>query len=183
MLKHYIEKVSTLEFSERNAEIPVLLSELKGGMNARGVLNSTITLKSISDFFAAEYLVRCDFLKEFILNHPNLLGGKSNNDKITNAKTLFYNLATDEKDKIISLYKSATSSILESLLNKGMMQQIEDDFLKKIKPRIEKNNLYIEIAYKEITMAEYDKNHVVIFQPNVYGIGVNINEIWNRFFK
>ena len=66
MLKHYLKQISECEFSERNLEISKLVSKQKSAMNARGVMNSTITLKAVADFFAAEFIARCDFLKKIL---------------------------------------------------------------------------------------------------------------------
>jgi len=152
-------------------------------MNSRGILNSTITLESMADFFTVEYLTRCDFLKSFIINHSNSLRIDSSSDVVTDAKILFYNAASDEKNKIIDLYKEATKSITKSLQNSNMVQQIENLLLSEADAQIKKNNLYIEIAYKEIAAADTNKKHIIIFQPNIYGIGVNIKELWNRCFN
>lgn len=183
MLKHYIDEISSLEFSERNHEIPKLVAQEKGRMIERGALNSTIALEAVANFFSAEFLVRCDFLKAFIINHPNLLSNNNDIDVVTNAKAIFQNASFHEKNKMSELYKNTTTEITESLLNCKMIQQVEDSFLTKMEMQIKKNNLYIEIAYKEIALANNNKNHAIIFQPNIYGIGVNINELWGRYFK
>ena len=72
MLKHYLEEVSTLEFSERDLEIERSVAKEKGAMNSRGVMNSSMTIQALADFFAAEFRVRCDFLKSFVVSHSGL---------------------------------------------------------------------------------------------------------------
>jgi len=69
-------------------------------MNARGILNSTITLQAIAEFFSAEFLARCDFLKAFIISHSNLLGRSEELDIVTEAKTLFQTCSFSERDSM-----------------------------------------------------------------------------------
>jgi len=40
MLKHYLDEISALEFSERDTEIQGAVAKEKGAMNARGVLHA-----------------------------------------------------------------------------------------------------------------------------------------------
>ena len=183
MLKHYLEQISESEFSERNLEIPNLVAKEKMGTNARGVLNSTITLHALANFFSAEFVVRCDFLKSFILSHSNLLINNSDKDPATVAKELFQSVSFTERDKIKNLYKSGIKPIEKSLSNENMKKQIEDNFITKMEACIQKNNLYIEIAYKEIAAAKANRNPWLILQPNFSGIGIDLRELWNRYFK
>lgn len=183
MLKHYIEQISSLEFSERNREIPRLITKEKTDMNARGVLNSTMTLEAVADFFSAEFLVRCDFLKNFIVSYPHLLGRDSKPDVVTAAKELFQSISFDEREKMKNLFKSSTKSIAESLSNETMKKDIEERFVAKMDDRIEKNNLYVEVAFQEIAAPRANRNSAIILQPNFYGIGIDPIELWNRYVK
>jgi hypothetical protein len=183
MLKHYLEQISALEFSERNAEIPGLVTQKKSAMNSRSVLNSTMTLQALAEFFAAEFLARCDFLKIFVISHPGLLDPGNEADIVTKAKTLFQNSSFIERDGIKSLYNSTIKSISESLANEGMKSQIESSFVKKMEERITKNNLYVELAYHEIVAANRTKKNLVMLQPNLNGVGIDLIELWNRYIK
>lgn len=183
MLKHYLEQISALEFSERNTEIPRLVTQEKSAMNSRGILNSTITLQALAEFFAAEFLARCDFLKMFVISHPGLLELSKEADIVTEAKTLFQNSSFTERDGMKSLYGSSIKIVNESLSNEGMKNQIESNFEKKMEERINKNNLYVEVAYQEIVAANRAKKKIVILQPNFYGIGIDLRELWNRYIK
>jgi len=180
---HYLKQVSELEFSERNAEIPRLITQEKNSMNTRGILNSTITLQALADFFAEEFLARCDFLKMFIISHSNLLDKSKGIDIVTEAKTLFQNSAFSERDNMKSLYSSSINPIANILLNAGMTNQIESGFVNKMEKRIKKNNLYVEIAYKEISAANVTQKNIIMLQPSFSGIGINLYELWNQFFK
>lgn len=183
MLKHYLEQVSALEFSERNAEIPRLVTREKSAMNSRGILNSTITLQALAEFFSAEFLARCDFLKMFVISHPALLERSKGADIVTEAKTLFQNSSFTQRDEMKSLYSSTSKTIGEAIANEGMKSQIESSLVNKMEERIEKNNLYIELAYQEIVAASEIKKNIVMLQPNFYGIGIDLIELWNRYIK
>lgn len=183
MLKHYLEQLSALEFSERNAEIPRLITNEKNSMNARGILISTITLQAIADFFAAEFLARSDFLKTFIISHANLLGQSGGTDRVTQAKTLFQSCSFAERDSMKSLYTSSVKSIADGLQNEGMKNQIEKGLVSKMEERIKKNNLYVEVAYQELSAANEAQKRVMLLQPNIYGIGIDLVELWNRYIR
>ena len=183
MLKHYLEQISALEFSERNAEIPRLVAQEKSAMNSRGVLYSSMTLQALAEFFAAEFLARCDFLKMFVISHPGLLGLNNEANIVTEAMTLFQNSSFTERDGMKTLYYSTIKSINESLSNEGMKNQIEIAFVKKMEERINKNNLYVEMAYQEIVVANQTKKDIVMLQPNFYGIGIDLRELWSRYIK
>lgn len=183
MLKHYLQEASELEFSERNMEIPRLVAQEKGAMNARGVLNSTMTLHALADFFASEFLFRCDFIKNFIITHSGLMSRSEGNDFITEAKTLFQEHSFSEKERLKILYNTSTHSIDLSIYNEGMKNQLSSGFYEKMEKRINKNNLYIEIAFQELKLAKTHSSKVVLLQPNISGIGVDVVELWNRFIK
>ena len=160
-----------------------LVAKQKSDMNTRGVLNSTMTLQAVADFFSAEFTVRCDFLKNFIVSHDNLLSQDSDADVVTVAKMTFQTISFEERDKMKALYKTSVMSIVESLSNDNMKKQIEEVFVAKMEYRIKKNNLYVEIAYQGITAAKANQNRALILQPNFYGIRVDLVELWNRYVK
>jgi hypothetical protein len=183
MLKHYLEKLSSLEFDERDAKIPVLVTKEKGAMNARGVLVSTMTLKAVANFFTEEFLLRCDFLQNFIVSHPNLLNLDSEGDTVTTAKSLFQTFSFAERDKLKILYLSSISTIACSLQNVAMKSEIEQSFVAAMEKRILKNNLYLEIELKEAIAAKPKRKSVLMLQPNINGIGIDLSELWRRHFR
>jgi hypothetical protein len=183
MLDHYLEEASNLEFSERNDEIPRLVAQEKAEMNSRGVLNSTMTLHALGDFFSSEFLYRCDFIKNFIITHSSLIETQGGNDVITVSKTLFQERSFSERETIKALYENSTQEIALSIYNEGMKSQLSSSLYERIEKRINKNNLYIEISFQELKAAKTHKNNVVILQPNISGIGVDISELWRRFVK
>jgi hypothetical protein len=183
MLKHYLDKISELEFAERNLEIPKLVTLEKSSMNERGFLISTITLQALADFFAAEFIARSDFLQTFVVSHSNLLDQGKKGDMVTEAKTIFQTISFSECESIKSLYISSIKEIARGLQNEGMKEQIELSCVNKMENRIKKNNLYVEVAYQEITAAIKVQKPLLMLQPNINGVGVDLVELWNRFFK
>jgi len=181
MLKYYIEQLSILEFSERDREIPRLITREKSHMNARGVLVSTITLDAIANFFAAEFLARCDFLRNFISSHSRF--HKNHPDPVIAAKSLFQEVSFQEKERILGLYRSSTESIRKTLSNQKMKREIEENFIAQMDDRIKKNNLYVEIAYQEIVVTKEHDDRIFILQPNFYGIGIDLSVLWERYVK
>lgn len=183
MLSHYLDEISKSEFSERNTEIPRLVSEQKNKMNSRGIPFSTETLKAVANFFAAEFNARCDFVKSFLCSHSNMLS-QNCDDIITEAKNLFQKVSFSERDRIKILYESSVKSIEDSLSNAKMKKDIKEQLISRMEQRIKKNNLYIELAYKEILAAKGNPtNRWLLLQPNFSGIGIDLKEIWNKFFK
>ncbi|EGW20942.1 hypothetical protein [Methylobacter tundripaludum] len=153
-------------------------------MNARGLLNSTITLERMADFFSAEFLARCDFLKDFIVSYSSLLDQESDSDVVTEAKSLFQNTSFAERNKMEVLYNSSTKSIAESLLSESMKNEIKDRFLSTTDDRIKKNNLYIGLAFQEIATTKVNRtNAIIMLRPNFHGIGIDLVELWDRYIK
>lgn len=182
MLRHYLEQLSECEFSVRNIEIPKLVAKQKNAMNTRGLLNSTITLTVVADFFAAEFIARCDFLKNFICFHSNLLTKENDTDAITEAKNMFQIFSFSEREKMKNLYKSSVMPIEQSLSNDKMKNDIEQQFISKMEACIKKNNLYLELSFKEIEAAKSQpSNRWIILQPNFCGLGIALIELWNRY--
>jgi len=179
----YVLRISEKEFSERNLEIQRQVVKIKGELNARGILNSSITLQKLSEFFEDEYLARCDFIAGFIINQIGKVDLCSCNDPVTAAKTSFQNLAFKERDNIKTTYKSSANAIEQSLLNSKFSSQIEKVLSDVMERRIEKNNLYVELEYNSFLYAKSDKGSMLMLSPNFYGIGVDLKEIWNRVFK
>nr|NJM02063.1 hypothetical protein [Desulfobacula sp.] len=151
-------------------------------MNARGLLNSSITLTTVADFFAAEFIARCDFLKNFICSHSTLLNKENDVDTITEAKTIFESFSLSEQGRMKNLYESSVKPIEQSLSNSKMKGDIEQMFIEKMERCIKKNNLYLELAFKEIAAAKPQlTNRWIILQPNFCGFGVDLIELWNRY--
>ncbi len=182
MLKHYLEEISALEFSERDLEIERSVAQEKGVMNSRDVLYSSMTVQALADFFAAEFRARCDFLKNFVVSHSGLMIRSDKVDAITAAKTLFQTKSFEQREKMMAFYQTSIEAVIEPLIS-DMPRQIEDAFAASMEARIKKNNLYVEVAYQAYANARTDPNPILMLQPNFNGIGVDLVELWNRYIK
>jgi hypothetical protein len=179
MLKHYLEEISALEFSERDMDIQRAVAREKGAMNARGVLHSSMTLQALAEFFGAEFGVRCDFLKAFVVTHSSLC---KEPDSVTTAKTLFQTKSFEQRDKLKAAYAGSVKPIVESL-SSDFPRQIEEGLIAGIENRIKKNNMYVEIAYQALEASKSAKNPIIALKPNFHGIGIDVAELWKRYVK
>jgi len=179
MLKHYLEEISALEFSERDACIRQAVTREKSAMNARGLLHSSMTLQALANFFCAEFELRCDFLKEFVVSHSSLC---KEQDTVTSAKTLFQTKSFEQRDELKAAYMEAVKSIIESLIS-DFPRQIEQGLIAGFERRIKKNNMYVEVAYQMLEQAKHVKGPIFLLKPNFHGIGVDVDELWKRCVK
>jgi hypothetical protein len=179
MLKHYLEELTALEFSERDAGIQKAVTREKGAMNARGILHSSMTLQALAEFFGAEFSLRCDFLKEFVVTHSALC---KEEDAVTTAKTLFQTKSFEQRDRLKAAYEAATKPIVASL-SSDFPKQIEEGLLATFETRIKKNNMYVEIAYQAMEAAKREKTPMFALKPNFHGIGIDVEEVWRRYVK
>lgn len=178
----YLVDISILEFQERNHEILQSVTRLKGEMNTRGMLDSSITLQLLSDFFCSEFIVRCDFLKNFIIDHVGKLDLTTCNDPVTKAKTFFQHLSFSEKNSLEAMYDGSASKVVGSLLGTHPTE-LRDLLQLRIDNSITKNNLYVELGFKSINDAKSAGKEVLILTPSFYGIGIDLKELWGKFFK
>lgn len=183
MLDHYLNEILQLEFSERNLEIPELVTRKMEEMNARGILHSGITLQNISEFFIGEFLARNDFIRDFIISNADIIEPKPDNDIITTAKMLFQESSYSLKESLVELYFSSVKKITESLQNKSMIGQLETNFHTKMENRIRKNNLYIEIAFQKEKLSKKTPKDILSIRPSIHGISIDLNELWNKMTK
>jgi hypothetical protein len=64
-----------------------------------------------------------------------------------------------------------------------MKSEIEQSFVAAMEKRILKNNLYLEIELKEAIAAKPKRKSVLMLQPNINGIGIDLSELWRRHFR
>lgn len=179
---NYLVDISKLEFNERNYEIQQSVTKLKDEMNSRGILNSSVTLLHLSEFFGSEFIVRCEFIKNFIIGHAGKLDLTTNDDPVTKAKTYFQHLSTSEKHSIEAMYDGSATQVVDSLLG-DHPKQLRDLLQQRIDNSIIKNNLYVELEYKVISDAKSSGREILTLAPSLYGVGIDLKELWSRFFK
>ena len=179
---NYLVNISKLEFDERNVEIQQSVTRLKGEMNSRGILNSSVTLLHLSEFFVSEFIVRCEFIKNFIIGHASKLDLTTSDDHVTKSKTFFQHLSTSEKYSIEAMYDSSITQVVDSLQS-DHPKQLRDWLQQRIDNSIVKNNLYVELEFKAISDAKSSGKEILALAPNLYGMGIDLKELWSRFFK
>ncbi|MDI5921354.1 hypothetical protein QLQ86_11210 [Halomonas sp. LR5S13] len=183
MLKHYLKEIADQEFTERNREIPKMTTQVLQEMNSRGITYSTMTLEAIANFLLDEFLARCDFLKDFVVAHPSLLLSENKKDPITFAKTAYQERSFQERDKVSSLYGSSITRIAQSLYNEDMKKQIKERLDQGMEDRIRKNNLYVEVTYREIATAKEVQSNVLLLQPNIAGFGIDLVQLYRQHLE
>jgi len=177
-----LNKYLQYEFAERNHEIQLSVTRLKGESNARGLLNSSITLHNLSEFFFTEFCARADFIKNFIVGYAGKLDLKSCKDPITVAKTLFQHLSSAEQDQLTRAYDEAVSQIANALQSSFPMQ-IRDHMTQGMETHIQKNNIYVELEYKVCNEAKASGKELFFLTPNIQGVGMDLKELWKRVFS
>lgn len=138
-----------------------------------------MTLDALAEFFGAEFGIRCDFLKAFVVSHSSLC---KEQDLVTTAKTLFQTKAFEQRDKLTAAYTASVKPIVESL-SSDFPRQIEEGLIARIENRIKKNNMYVEIAYQTVEASNAAKSPIVALKPSFYGIGIDVTELWKRYIK
>jgi hypothetical protein len=181
--KQYFVAIIQKEFSERNHEIKRNVLSLKNEMHKRGLLNSSITLQKLSEFFEAEFQTRCDFIASFIINQVAKIDLNTLDDPVTKMKSLFQHHAFEEKENILKIYSETANAIEKSLLNSSFSAEFKKTLLYTIDTRIGKNNLYIELEYKSYLFADKKRSPVLLLTPNFQGFGVDLRTLWTRIFE
>jgi hypothetical protein len=64
-----------------------------------------------------------------------------------------------------------------------MLLEIDMAFAQKMENLLRKNNLYIELEYKACNEAKLLGKDILILSPTIYGVGVDLRELWARMFK
>ncbi len=181
--EYYLRSISDNEFSERNREIQRGVLSVKSEMNARGLMNSSITLSKMGEFFEAEYQLRCGFIAEFIIAQIGKIEIDVSHDPVTRAKTLFQNLAMEEAKKFESIYDESTKQIRGSLTNTSIISQPKQSLMGVIDHCIKKNSLLVELEYKSCTNAMLKNGDILILKPSYKGIGIDLRALWKQIFK
>jgi hypothetical protein len=182
-LKMYLEEISALEFLARDFETTRLVARLKGELNSRGILISSITVQRLADFFYSEYEARSNFVMSFIISHAGKLDFGSEADLVTEAKTFFQSISKSVETKNKSIYDEAQSQIRSDLQNHTMLKEIDEGLMQKMENVLRKNNLYIELEYKACSEVKPAGKEVLLLRPSIYGIGVDLKELWAKIFK
>jgi len=79
------------------------------------------------------------------------------------------------------MYDNSTSQIGDSLLG-NHPTELKVSLQQRIDNSIVKNNLYVEFEFKAINHANFSGKEILTLTPNIYGIGVNLKELWSKHF-
>jgi hypothetical protein len=151
---------------------------LKEEMNARGVLTSTMTLSQLSDFFIAEFKARCDLVAQHAIGK---IGAVKLSEGSGRKLLEFYRSAsTDQLAKLTAKY-DAIASPITSGLQSGMPKEIRETMVQRMRNHMQRNDLMIELEHKVATDAK--STEVLVLKPTFYGMGVDLQALWKRYFR
>ncbi|MDR9441061.1 MAG: hypothetical protein RI841_16400 [Halomonas sp.] len=97
--------------------------------------------------------------------------------------TTYQERSFQERDKVSSLYDSSITRISQSLHNEGMKKQIKERLDQCMEDRIRKNNLYVEVTYREIVTAKEVQSNVLLLQPNIAGFGIDLVQLYRQHLE
>ena len=178
-IEKYVQKIVALEFADRNHEIQIAITRVKGDMLARGIMNSTITLNHFAEFFLAEFKARVDFVASHVVGNIGKLNKEKNHDITTNGVALYKEIASQQFTFVEQTYDSSASMIAASLQS-NMPTQIRELLIRRMNDHMQKNELTVEFEYMAYQGMDIQKD-IILLQPNVSGIGIDLKELWNRY--
>lgn len=176
----YVRQILALEFSDRDHEIQVNTTRVKANMVARGLMNSTITLNNLSDFFLAEFKARIDLVAKCAVEKTKALKPAKGHDKAIDSVALFKAIASEQFSGIESAYNENAAPIAASLQS-GIPTQIRQQLTHRMNSHMKKNELTIEFEYKAAGNA--GPKEILALRPTFYGVGIDLKELWNRYMR
>jgi hypothetical protein len=176
----YVRQILTLEFDDRDQEIQTNIISVKSEMNARDLVNSTITLTNLSAFFLAEFNARIDLIAGYATGRIDTTTASEGKDKSTQGVHLFRTIAAEQYSHIEKSYDAAAALIIANLQS-GMPTEIRQHMLQRMTAHMKKNELAVEFEYK--TAEDTGPKEVFILRPTIYGVGVDLKELWNKWFR
>lgn len=176
----YVRQILALEFDDRDQEIQANIISVKSEMNARNLVNSTITLTNLSAFFLAEFNARIDLIAGYATGRIGTMKASEEKDKTTQGVHLFCTIAAEQYSHIEKSYDAAAAPIIANLQS-GMPTEIRQHMLKRMTAHMKKNELAVEFEYK--TAEDTGPKDVFVLRPTIYGAGVDLRELWNRYFR
>lgn len=178
----YINELSILEFSERDAQLKKQTLKVKQEMHSRGLQNSSMTKEKISELFLVEYSARSDFLVRFISEGIGRIKFEISDDSASLVKILFQKNSKIQKEAILKHYFEACEKLNATSLSNALGVEIDKFLEDGIENRLVKNNLYLEYNFKSASEVKSGKS-IWILTPNFYGVGLDIPALFDRIFK
>lgn len=175
----YLCQILALEFRARDHEIQANSTRLKQEMNAREILNSTVTLNNLADFLAVEFKTRCGLVAEFIIGKLAVLKPIDGHNMTSHCVPMFRTIAVEQSAHIQNIYDEIAGPIALPLQSR-MPDEIRQNLSKQIGDHAKKVELMVELECKAAD--SMSSKEVFTLRPTLYGVGVDLKEPWKKFF-
>lgn len=170
------------EFLTRNNNLNTSILNLKGSMNARGILYSSITLNNLAEILLKEFTERIDFVSNLIIDNGVNVNFNVNDDLITEAKILFQEISLAQIEYIKNKYQESSGQIRDSLQS-NIPNEIFDHFIENLNRKMHQNNSFVELKYKIIIEQKYNKKEILELFPKLFGIGIDLKELYKQLIE
>lgn len=179
-LSSQVQEILALEFSSRDRDIQSSVTGVKQKMNARGLLQSTVTIQSFADFFVAELRARLNLIADHVISALRSDGASSPGSTGAPAGlALFRSLAAEQYEIMQKAYDGSAEAIVTSLQS-NMPDQIRNEMVEKMNELMKKLDLAVELEYK---LSANPSKEVLTLRPTIYGVGIDLKELWKKFFN
>ena len=175
----HAHQILALEFTGRDRDIQSGVTGVKQKLNARGALHSTMTVQSLAEFFLAEFEARLQLVAELISSA--LRSDDASNLGITGAPVgveLFHSVAAEQLNAIRNAYDDSAKPVVASLQS-NLSDQIRTDLIERMHTYMQKRSLAVELEYK---LAANQPKEMLTLRPTIYGVGIDLKELWKKFF-
>ena len=171
-------QIISLEFEDRDLDIQASVSSIKQDMLNRGVYHSTMTAQSFSAFFNAEFQQRINSIAERFLWALRSEGASAEADGTAAGHALFRVLAQEQLTRLLTSYDSYTEPVVKPLQG-DHPRQIREQLVERMANYLRRTDLAVELEYKASVTAQKE---VLVLRPTIYGVGIDLKELWRRFF-
>ena len=175
----HAQQILSLEFSSRDRDIQSGVTSVKQNLNTRGLLHSTMTLQSLAEFFLAEFQARLELVAEHAISGLRSEGASSpGSTGVAVGVELFRSVAKEQLAALRNAYDESAKTVVASLQS-NMPDQIRTDLIERMDTHMQKRILSVELEYK---LAANRPNEMVTLRPTIYGVGIDLKQLWKRFF-
>ncbi|AMC35034.1 hypothetical protein [Janthinobacterium sp. B9-8] len=176
----YLRQIMGLDFGDRNHEIQVNFVRLQEEMIERGMLNSTITLRKVADFFLAEFKARCCLVEAHVVGKLAVLKPADGGDKTSYVVPIFNSVVMEQHAFIEKTYDSIVEPITACLPG-GMPAQIREQWVQRMNNHMKKASLTVEFECKAAD--SMGTKELFMLRPTIYGVGIDIKELLRKYFS
>lgn len=176
----HAQQILALEFTGRDRDIQSGVTVVKQKLNARGVLYSTMTVQSLAEFFLAEFEARLELVAEHAISA--LRTDDASIPGVTGASVgveLFRSVAAEQLDAIGKAYDGSAETVVASLQS-NLPDQVRTDLIERMHTHMQKRGLAVELEFK---LSANRPKEMLTLRPTIYGVGVDLKELWKKFFR